>query len=1619
MNLHEHGNMFRETKFGEDICGIKDESFMIDFDLDIGKLSVSPQPYQSSSVAADISSLIMVESKVSGSDILSAFDSICVHESLEQKNCVAPDNNADTFDSVGQAYMPIQCPANGNDTCDLGSSDLAVVSEPSIQGDAEANKALAGIDKTCTQSHSLIVYTSSRRRSAHNTKSSQMNKLPNSSKFRTTVNKSSDFDLSFLPIRRRSRSLSANRARSSVWGDLGTILPDIDQSSVLDKRLGNERKQRRHEKGGKGKRKGTREQIGKKSLGKSLVPTGRISLKIKIGNKLCTPGNVAENFSAPGKDITGFVDTKGNKLGEEVPREFSAPCERNLEKVMPSDVSAISVHLKVKGTLYNNSLDTSSNFHEIRNLEEADNSRTLTKIQCSDVGTSPDSEVINSIPDVSLCEKGLPDLQDGFILSKARVSPVDISNLILSPKHAKKEKKKVKHHQVDSCVLGNKLNSAGTRSNATEPASVKDVSSSSPSCAKPYLNGEDMKPCSNSPVCDTLIPCSNDLKNPKCSGTTAKGSSKGRSRTFRNDKGAAPKKNGNINSLDGNETPYDLGGTGAFSNGVTGPINTVRSSIDGTKEQYDPPRNAWVLCDKCQKWRRIQAALADKIEETNRGWTCRDNTDKDFADCSIPQEKSNSDINEELEISDEEDACRTFAKLNQDRSKVAQQSSWTLIKSNLFLHRSRKTQTIDDVMVCHCKPPSDGRMGCGDKCLNRMLNIECVQGTCPCGELCSNQQFQRRNYSKLKWIRCGKKGYGLQALEDMPQGQFLIEYVGEVLNVHAYEARQRDYGMMGHRHFYFMTLNGSEVIDACAKGNLGRFINHSCDPNCRTEKWMVNGEVCIGLFSLRDIKKEEEITFDYNFVRLFGAAAKKCECGSANCRGYIGGDLTNSEVIAQDDSDDEYTEPVMTCDERDMSEDWNAIILNNPKDEIAKEPSENIYRVKKFISAVDSLITSHTSETSPQLAEGDDSARVEIRVTDGFGVYDSIGNNSTANVVDKLNNNSPVGEFLKESTPAGRRVEYEGIVSQKEDLTSKLDGIVNKSISSTHEKAIGVSHSKSLSDKVECKRNLKYATVEGRSELAKSNCLTKTKCLLSSIKKGKPKLNVLKDKLSPDVSRLNSELHRSKKLPKIPLSHHLEAVEGKLNELLDPEGGISKRIDASRGYLKLLLLTAATGNNGHGEAIQSNRDLSMILDALLKTKSRTVLVDIINKNGLHMLHNILKRYRKEFIKTPILRKLLKVLEYLATREILTLEHITGGPVCPGVESFKDSVLALTEHADKQVHQIARNFRDKWIPRSLRKTCCMEREDGAFEYQQPTCHGGLSVLCDHWRGGKPTEATNSIETQPVAASGTAETFTVELSAAGSSCRTSEPKTHKRKSRWDNPAEHPQSRCRNNLVGEDNEDIPPGFGTPCNGSMIPADAPSTAPDRQEREMQMKQRFVNIVLGEPQLRFSARKPITYGVPYSIMQQFEVPQAEISDGWTIAPGVPFHPFPPLPPCAPVERDRSTSARCASLSAPIQMAGQSSDTCLINQTYQQNTKTCNMDSSHVSVAIGRPDFQQGGSCSLGRKFFRQQKFTHSKLPPWVRMRNGWGSAGNKARIGLPGVGLVNSNEDYRKEFFM
>ena len=64
-------------------------------------------------------------------------------------------------------------------------------------------------------------------------------------------------------------------------------------------------------------------------------------------------------------------------------------------------------------------------------------------------------------------------------------------------------------------------------------------------------------------------------------------------------------------------------------------------------------------------------------------------------------------------------------------------------------------------------------------------------------------------------------------------------------------------------------------------------MNHSCNPNCETRKWIVNGKLCIGLFARMNIPAQTELTFNYRCER-FGETVQRCLCGEPNCSGFIG-----------------------------------------------------------------------------------------------------------------------------------------------------------------------------------------------------------------------------------------------------------------------------------------------------------------------------------------------------------------------------------------------------------------------------------------------------------------------------------------------------------------------------------------------------------------------------------------------------------------------------------------------------------------------------------------------------------------------------------------------------------
>ncbi|PVU92727.1 hypothetical protein BB561_003651 [Smittium simulii] len=209
------------------------------------------------------------------------------------------------------------------------------------------------------------------------------------------------------------------------------------------------------------------------------------------------------------------------------------------------------------------------------------------------------------------------------------------------------------------------------------------------------------------------------------------------------------------------------------------------------------------------------------------------------------------------------------------------------LNSTLFVGVLKGASVTEDDMSCQC---DHEWKACGEKaeCINRLVQMECHPLLCPTGPACKNRRFQKKEYSKIRIGDAGKKGYGIYAEENIKSGQFIIEYTGEMVSMSDFITRTHKYTEIGQIHHYFMSVDQHQVIDATLKGNAARFINHSCNPNCALQRWIVAGQIRMGIFALREIKIGQELSFDYKFERFEGSEPQKCYCGDELCKGVIG-----------------------------------------------------------------------------------------------------------------------------------------------------------------------------------------------------------------------------------------------------------------------------------------------------------------------------------------------------------------------------------------------------------------------------------------------------------------------------------------------------------------------------------------------------------------------------------------------------------------------------------------------------------------------------------------------------------------------------------------------------------
>uniref|UniRef100_A0A182WVR1 Histone-lysine N-methyltransferase n=1 Tax=Anopheles quadriannulatus TaxID=34691 RepID=A0A182WVR1_ANOQN len=191
----------------------------------------------------------------------------------------------------------------------------------------------------------------------------------------------------------------------------------------------------------------------------------------------------------------------------------------------------------------------------------------------------------------------------------------------------------------------------------------------------------------------------------------------------------------------------------------------------------------------------------------------------------------------------------------------------------------------DPPVGCECNPCTGRSTCCGKLSEGRFAYsvkkrlllqpgapiFECNK-KCSCGPDCLNRVVQNGGKCNLTLFKTPNgRGWGVRTNTVIYEGQYISEYCGEVISYDEAEKRGREYDAVGRTYLFDLDFNGTDnpyTLDAARYGNVTRFFNHSCDPNCGI--WSVWIDCLdpylprLAFFAQRRIEIGEELTFNYH-----------------------------------------------------------------------------------------------------------------------------------------------------------------------------------------------------------------------------------------------------------------------------------------------------------------------------------------------------------------------------------------------------------------------------------------------------------------------------------------------------------------------------------------------------------------------------------------------------------------------------------------------------------------------------------------------------------------------------------------------------------------------------------
>lgn len=197
---------------------------------------------------------------------------------------------------------------------------------------------------------------------------------------------------------------------------------------------------------------------------------------------------------------------------------------------------------------------------------------------------------------------------------------------------------------------------------------------------------------------------------------------------------------------------------------------------------------------------------------------------------------------------------------------------------------------------------------------------ECNEN-CRCGPRCKSRLVQKGRKVPLTIFKTKNRGWGVKSSEELIKGEFIDTYLGEVITNEEADRRGDSAGLEKDSYLYnldkfvgdpfderLLEPEDCYVVDGQHMGGPTRFINHSCEPNCRQYTVSYNKYdlrlFTLAFFAYEDIPAGRELTFDYldQDEQEEDAAIRKreealldpenvdkvkCNCGSTKCRGIL------------------------------------------------------------------------------------------------------------------------------------------------------------------------------------------------------------------------------------------------------------------------------------------------------------------------------------------------------------------------------------------------------------------------------------------------------------------------------------------------------------------------------------------------------------------------------------------------------------------------------------------------------------------------------------------------------------------------------------------------------------